>query len=87
MPAGQSGDNRRNGCKRSGGGSISPPPLAAVFLNIETVAVQVNVGQYAILNEAVSAVAMSQRRFRFRRERPTTEVLEDPEAWWRYAIK
>lgn len=70
-----------------GGSGAEPPPLTAVSLDVDAIAVQVNVRQYAVLNEAVSALAMSQRRFRFRRERPTTAVLEDPEAWWRYAIK
>lgn len=87
MPAGQSGDHSADGRNGGSGGSTSPPPLAAVVLNIEAVAVQVDMRQYAILNGAVSAVAMSQRRFRFRRERPKTAVLEDPEAWWRYAIR
>lgn len=77
-----------------GGGSVGfpdergnePPALAAVSLDVDALALQVNIRQYAVLNEAVSALAMSQRRFRFRSVRPTTAVLEDPEAWWRYAI-
>lgn len=62
------------------------PPLAAVSLDVDAVALQVGIRQYAVLNEAVSALAMSSRRFRFRSGRPTTAVLDDPEAWWRYAI-
>lgn len=80
----------RDGGEETGGDNSSgtePAPLAAVSLNIEKVPVQVDMRQYAILNEVVSAAAMSQRRFRFRRERPTMAVFDDPEAWWRYAIK
>lgn len=69
------------------GNSTHPPPLTAITLEVGEVAVQVNVQQYAVLNGAISTLAMSQRRFRFRRERPQKAVMEDPEAWWRYAIK
>lgn len=69
------------------GATNAPPALAAVSLDVDAVAVQVDVRQYAVLNEAVSALAMSQRRFRFRIVRPTSAVLDDPEAWWRYAIR
>ena len=71
----------------SGGQAKEPPPLAAVFLDVEALTLQVNVSQYALLNEAISALLMSQRRFRFRTMRPTTSVLEDPGAWWLYAIR
>ena len=71
----------------SSGQAKEPPPLAAVFLDVEALTLQVNVSQYAVLNEAISALLMSQRRFRFRTMRPTTSVLEDPGAWWRYAIR
>ena len=64
-----------------------PPPLAAVLLDVEALTLQVDVNQYAMLNDAISALLMSQRRFRFRTMRPTTSVLEDPGAWWRYAIR
>lgn len=78
---------------RGGGGFVgsgvtnAPPAMAAVSLDVDAIAVQVDVRQYAVLNNAVSALAMSQRRFRFRSVRPTTSVLDDPEAWWRYAIR
>lgn len=81
-PAGVADEGRR-----SSGQVEEPPPLAAVSLHVEALALQLDVRQYAVLNEAVSAVLMSQRRFRFRTMRPTTSVLEDPEGWWRYAIR
>lgn len=96
-PAGRVGANNP-GCVRRGipgghegeaiyGARVEPPPLTAVTLEVDDISMEINVRQYAVLNEAVSTLAMSQRRFRFRRERPTTAVLDDPEAWWRYAIK
>lgn len=81
-PAGGADDDRRSNVQVE-----EPPPLAAVSLDVEALALQLDVRQYAVLNEAVSAVLMSQRRFRFRTMRPTTSVLEDPEGWWRYAIR
>ncbi|CAM9930289.1 unnamed protein product, partial [Sphacelaria rigidula] len=85
--AAEQSNDRADG--RNGGdlGRTASPSMAAVSLDIEAVAVQVDVRQYDILNRAVSAVAMSKRRFHFRRERPTTPVLEDPAAWWRYAVQ
>lgn len=74
------GDSRDNN-------DVEPPPLAAVSLEVGPVLLQVDTRQYAVLNEGVSALAMSQRRFRFRTVRPTTAVLDDPAAWWRYAIR
>lgn len=81
-PGGVADDDRRCSVQVE-----EPPPLAAVSLDVEALALQLDVRQYAVLNEAVSAVLMSQRRFRFRTMRPTTSVLEDPESWWRYAIR
>lgn len=86
MAAEQSGDHA-NGHNGGEHGTRAPPSMAAASFNIEAIAVQVDARQYDILNRAVSAVAMSKRRFHFRRERPTTPVLEDPAAWWRYAAK
>lgn len=71
----------------AGGGINDPPPLAAVSLDVDVVALQVDTRQYVVLNETASALLMSERRFRFRSVRPTTSVLDDPEAWWRYAIR
>ncbi len=67
--------------------AVELPPLVEVSLHVEAIALQVDVRQYAVLNAAVSALAMSHRRFKFRTVRPTTSVLDDPEAWWRYAIR
>lgn len=69
------------------GGAVEPPPLVEVSLDVEAIALQLDVRQYAVLNAAVSALTMSHRRFKFRTVRPTTSVLDDPEAWWRYAIR
>lgn len=69
------------------GGVVEPPPLVEVSLDVEAIALQLDVRQYAVLNAAVSALTMSHRRFKFRTVRPTTSVLDDPEAWWRYAIR
>lgn len=69
------------------GGIVEPPPLVEVSLDVEAIALQLDVRQYAVLNAAVSALTMSRRRFKFRTVRPTTSVLDDPEAWWRYAIR
>ncbi|CAN0418769.1 unnamed protein product, partial [Discosporangium mesarthrocarpum] len=60
-------------------------PLVDASLEVGSLSVCVTMRQYTVLNEALSAVAMSRRRLRFRRERPKTPVLDDPEAWWRYA--
>lgn len=91
--AGNTGTSAWRGLPGGGAGESSdehgaqPPPLASVVLGVDEIALQVNLRQYALLNDAVSTLAMSQRRFRFRMDRPTTAVLDDPEAWWRYAIK
>lgn len=69
------------------GGVVEPPPLVEVSLEVEAIALQLDIRQYAVLNAAVSALTMSHRRFKFRTVRPTTSVLDDPEAWWRYAIR
>lgn len=81
------GEDAAAGGGNSTGGVVEPPPLVEVSLDVEAVAVQLDVRQYAVLNEAVSALTMSHRRFKFRTVRPTTSVLDDPEAWWRYAIR
>ncbi|CAM9283420.1 unnamed protein product, partial [Hapterophycus canaliculatus] len=77
----------RSGRANDSGGVVEPPPLVAVSLDVEEIALQVDVRQYAVMNAAVSALTMSHRRFKFRTMRPTTSVLDDPEAWWRYAIR
>lgn len=87
-PAG-GGDARTDASGSTTGsrGAVEPPPLVAVSLDVEEIALQVDVRQYAVLNAAVSALTMSHRRFKFRTMRPTTSVLDNPEAWWRYAIR
>lgn len=81
------GEDAAAGGGSTTGGVVEPPPLVAVSLDVEAIALQLNVRQYAVLNAAVSALTMSHRRFKFRTVRPTTSVLDDPEAWWRYAIR
>ncbi|CAM9113551.1 unnamed protein product, partial [Scytosiphon promiscuus] len=87
-PAG-GGGSRADGSAEGTGtrGTVERPPLLAVSLDVEEIALQVDVRQYAVLNAAVSALTMSHRRFKFRTMRPTTSVLDNPEAWWRYAIR
>lgn len=85
--SGMGGPDAADGSGVSDAESNEPPPLASVFLSVEAVVLQLDTRQYAVLNSAVSALTMSQRRFRFRSMRPTTPVLEDTWAWWRYAIR
>lgn len=82
-PSGRGG----SGVNGEGAGVFEPPPLVEVSLDVEAIALQVDVRQYAVLNAAVSALTMSHRRFKFRTMRPTTSVLSNPDAWWRYAIR
>lgn len=87
---GEDSPNMGGGAGANGDGAagvVEPPPLVKVALDVEAIALQVDVRQYAVLNAAVSALTMSQRRFKFRTMRPTTSVLSDPEAWWRYSIR
>lgn len=81
------GEDATAGGGTSTGGVVEPPPLVEVSLDVEAIALQLDVRQYAVLNAAVSALTMSHRRFKFRTVRPTTSVLDDPEAWWRYAVR
>lgn len=81
------GEDATAGGGSTTGGVVEPPPLVEVSLDVEAIALQLDVRQYAVLNAAVSALTMSHRRFKFRTVRPTTSVLDDPEAWWRYAIR
>lgn len=81
------GEDAAAGGGSSKGGVVEPPPLVEVSLDVEAIALQLDIRQYAVLNAAVSALTMSHRRFKFRTVRPTTSVLDDPVAWWRYAIR
>jgi len=62
-------------------------PRIRVVCNIETVAIIVDKTQYQSCLFLSSSMEAQRKRDRYRRYRPrNVSVLQDPKAWWLYAI-